>query len=178
MPEETPSVIKLRELAEKCDAMESYSGELEDKFHNGRLPMAEREAAREEHGNLELELESLKAEMEKLEALAAIEQAVSQVKSFLPVAKYAVDSFKGEVAEILTNLVGALIDVREGLDDQLARLSQISAHSRFRQFEHYKTEGFTKEQAFMLVLAQIKPVNFEAVNKGVTSGLEAAARKR
>ena len=175
MPEETSSAAKLRELEEECNAIDIDYEELREKSRDILLPMDERVAAREEYERLGDKFKSLKVEMEKLEMLATIEAMVNQVKAFLLVGKYAIDSFNGEVVEILTNLASTLIDVREGLDDQLARLSQILAHSRFRQFEHYKMEGFTKEQAFMLVLSGIKPVTLsEAVSNGVISGVKAA----
>ena len=181
MSEETPSAARLGELGEQEDEISSHLYEIIAQYRSGIGELSEQELTElgEKRDDLSNQLESLKAEIEKFQVLAAIEATVNQFKSFLPVAKYAIDSFKGEVAEILTNLVSALIDVREGLDEPLARLSKLNAHDLYRKFTDHQEAGFSKEQAFTLVLAGIKPVNFsEVVSKSATSGVEAAARKR
>ncbi|MDO8669501.1 MAG: hypothetical protein Q7K65_04365 [Candidatus Buchananbacteria bacterium] len=139
------------------------------------------DATKAEIESLTKAIESVEQKIELLEVVQMIEKKVESIsgiaKTLMPVGKTIIDGFKGDISEITKELVSALADVTENLDDQFARLSQITAHSRFRKLEQYVTEGFSKEQAFLLVLSEVKPVNLAEI---MSSGQNAAssARKR
>lgn len=131
-----------------------------------------------EFDQLSLKLRTLKLEIEQLEIIVLVEEKLDTVRSLIPVGKFAINSFRKEAGEIIGEVVKAAIDVRESIDDQLARLSQITAHGRYRQFEHYMTEGFSDEQAFMLTLASIHPINWSEMAQKGNQSVSSVASKR
>lgn len=131
--------------------------------------------AKAEFDRLPEKIKALQLEIKQLQICGKIEEVMNMAKAFMPVAKFAIEGYKGEITEIIHELIKTSIDVYEGLDDQLARLSEITARSRFRQFEQYHDAGFSKEHAFTLVLASIKSVNFTEVIKDAQRAVASAA---
>lgn len=118
-----------------------------------------------EFNELEQKIESMKLSLEQLQIIAPLEEKIEVIKALMPIGKFIVDGFKGEISEIINELASALIDVREGIDDQLARLSKIKAKSQFRQFSDLQEAGFNQNQAFMLTLASVHPINWSEMAK-------------
>ncbi|MEK7072149.1 MAG: hypothetical protein AAB969_01110 [Patescibacteria group bacterium] len=158
-----------RELTYKLQA-ESSSNIAKDQ--SLRLAQAEFDELTEKISVIELE-------MEKLEIIQQIEEKMKIAKALMPIGKFAIDGFKGEVGEIISELMSALLDVRENIDGQLARLSQIKANGLFRQYAYLKGAGFNGEQAFMLTLASVHPINWsEMAQRTSQSATSASLSKR
>lgn len=134
--------------------------------------------AKKELDRLYEKVSAIQLQIEKLEIIQQIEEKMKMAQAFMPIGKFAINGFKGEVGAIIIELMSALIDVRESVDDQLARLSQVTAHSRYRQFEHYKIEGFSDDQAFMLTLASVHPINWSQMAQKASQSAASASRSK
>ena len=106
------------------------------------------------------------------EVVEEISEAFQDADQYLAIAKGIIEIGKPVAVDVLKVVVKTLTDIRCGLEPELAAQSLASAKATHRDFMNYKEAGFTEEQAFTLVLAAIKPVNFsEMLTKGVTDGV-------
>ena len=96
---------------------------------------------------------------------------------YLEVGDKAVESLRPVISKALRILLGALIETYNDLEPELEASSSLGAKAKRRDFTNYVKAGFTKEQAFTLVLASIKPVNFAEVLKSVNSSRNSSKSK-
>ena len=82
---------------------------------------------------------------------------VAMVKALLPVATMVIDKYKPLAVQVIKVLFRKLIDVREEMEPESAKLSVMRAECAYRNFSSYHKSGFTRKEAFALVLASIKP---------------------
>lgn len=182
MPEKKSAAERLEILREEFQAMRERHRDLSYELRGqSDATIAEDESlslAQAEYNELAEKIGSLESEMEQLEIIAPIEEKIEMIKALMPIGKFAIDGFKGEVAEILNELTKALVDLRESIDDQLARLSKINAKSRFRQFSDLQEAGFNESQAFMLTLASVHPINWSEMAQKSGNNVSASRSKR
>ena len=178
MPEPVSSQEKMRELQQQVNNLDAYEEELRTEIRGFLDSPKELEATKAELLSIRKESKLLQAEMVKLESAVEIENALEKFKVYLPVGKYAIDSFKGEVSEVIGELMSALLDVHNSLEPQLARFSKDKAQSQFRQFSDLQAVGFNKQQAFMLTMASIHPINWSEMARQSSQNVAAAKSKR
>jgi hypothetical protein len=76
--------------------------------------------------------------------------------------------------DVLKVVVKTCIDVRRRLEPELAAHSMVATQAIHRDFVNYQKAGFTKTQAFALVLAAVKPSNFTEI---LTNASKSASTK-
>lgn len=100
-------------------------------------------------------------EKEDLEELVGeVYKALKNADDYLAVGEQIVSTAKPALVKALALLLGTFNDVRKDLGPQLAKHSSLSAKALHRDYRNYVAVGFTKDQAFKLVLAAIKPLSF------------------
>ncbi|MDP3999103.1 MAG: hypothetical protein Q8P76_00725 [bacterium] len=113
-----------------------------------------------------------KAELAELIALLA------QADEYLDLGEGMVKGAKPTVVRALKLVLNTALDVGDDLGPELARLSAMTAKNKRRAYTDYAAAGFTAEQAFSLVLASVKPVNFtEMLNKSNVLSREKSVSK-
>ena len=85
-------------------------------------------------------------------------------------AEQAVGDLKPRATKTLVLLLTTLADIRDDLEPQLARSSNTHAKALYRDYANYTKAGFSKQQAFQLVIASIKPLNFMELLKSAANG--------
>jgi len=109
------------------------------------------------------------------EIVAAILGALENADQYLTLGETVVNQAKPALTKVFAILLDTFSGLRESLEPQLDKMSALSAKALHRDYKHYVAAGFTKEQAFKLVLAAIKPFNFGEV---LTSAASNAKSKR
>jgi len=100
------------------------------------------------------------------EDLTKLMALLGQADEFLDLGEDALKSAKPTVVRALKLLLNTALDIGDDLEKELNRLSAMTAKNKWRAYQNYVKFGFTAEQAFSLVLASVKPVNFtEMLNK-------------
>ena len=113
--------------------------------------------------NIEEKIETIAAEMKFVENYVEIDEAIATVKKYLPVGKYAIENACGEVVALLSILLGAFNNLRQGLEKELDRSSDLGARAKKRNYDNLIKVGFSEIQAFQIILAEIKPLGFADV---------------
>ncbi len=109
------------------------------------------------------------------EALEELQEAVEDAKLYVELGKKIIAICKPLGADVLRTLLQTFCDLREECAPELERNSVFSAKATHRDYQNYVSAGFTKQQAFALVLASIKPSSVgEAIGAGVKSGVASA----
>ncbi|MDP1688818.1 MAG: hypothetical protein Q8L47_01665 [bacterium] len=104
-------------------------------------------------------------------------EMLQDAEKYLAIGKVLVVAGKPVLVDILKTIMKTAVDVRRALEPEIAEYSAISTKATHRDFENYRTAGFTKEQSFALVLASIKPFNSEAFVNSVKDGAKSASTK-
>jgi hypothetical protein len=112
---------------------------------------------------IEEEFGAINAEMEFVENYVEIDEAIATVKKYLPIGKYAIDNASGEVLALLSLLLGTFNNLRQGLEKELDRSSDLGAKAKKRDYNNLIKAGFKEHQAFQIILAEIKPLGFADV---------------
>ena len=81
-------------------------------------------------------------------------------QNYLPFAKKIVNITKDELGDTVAILLDLVIGITEKMEPELAKLSKIKAKALFRDYSNLNDAGFSKSQAFKIILAQIKPIIF------------------
>ena len=71
-------------------------------------------------------------------------------------------------------MVQAYIDLSQSLGPEINIISEQSAQRTYAQFQNYTNAGFSKKEAFALVLAAMKPVNF---TENISNAVKQASEK-
>ncbi len=104
------------------------------------------------------------------EAVAEIGEALQDADKYVAVGKALVVASQPILVDVLKTVIKTYVDVRGELEPELAAHSVLATKAIHRDYQNYQKAGFTKAQAFALVLAAVKPVNFsEALSNGVKS---------
>lgn len=111
------------------------------------------------------------------ELMEELSETLKSADVYLEVGDKAIESLRPVVSRALRILLKALIETHKDLEPELAVSSFLGAKAKRRDFTNYVKAGFTKEQAFSLVLASIKPINFTEVLKGVNSSRSSSKSK-
>ena len=104
----------------------------------------------------------------------SVQERISSCQPYVSLVKGLLKDNKAVVAEFLGVFVDVILDVWEGIDDQLARNSKISAKNLFRRFKDYQDAGFNRVEAMQLLLAYKASVS-ESIQKAsqkITSAVE------
>lgn len=101
------------------------------------------------------------------EFMDVLSEILESSEDCLKAGEKAVESLRPVVSKALRILLEALSGVYKDLEPELATLSSQRAKALRRVFADYVRAGFTKDQAFTLVLASIKPFSFTEVLKNV-----------
>lgn len=100
------------------------------------------------------------------EIMETVGTVLGQADAFLTAGEEIVKTAKPTLTKALKLLLKTGIDVRKEMEKELAELSKIKAQALYRDYKNYTEAGFGKTEAFKLILASIKPVNFsETLNK-------------
>lgn len=170
-----PISQKVQELDEaikkKREKLEKYADERFSKPGNAQVTQKKMDNLREEIQNLE-------EEQEKMEVLLKVEESVELARAYIPLGKAIIDGSKGEVIDIIKLLMSIGIEVRKGLKDELEDISKLNAEAKMRDFKNLTTAGFDEEQAFKIVLATIKPVNFAEILQNINKKLQENPQKK
>ncbi len=104
---------------------------------------------------------------ELVELMGKLSEVLESADAYLKAGEKVVESLRPMASRALIILLKTLNEVRKNLESQLEVSSFLSAKAQRRDFTNYMKVGFTKDQAFKLVLASIKPFDFAEVLKGV-----------
>ena len=102
-------------------------------------------------------------ESEESEAEEIATQVLAMLKNadlYLALGEKVISEAKPKLVKALGVLIAAAAHVRSELEPQLGDLSVVSALALRRDYENYVKAGFTRDQAFKLIMATIKPINF------------------
>ena len=102
---------------------------------------------------------------------------VAMVKALLPVATMVIDKYKPLAVQVIKVLFRKLIDVREEMKPESATLSVMRAEWAYRNFSSYQKSGFTRKEAFALVLASIKSSDLSGTFSDTARGFSSISRK-
>lgn len=102
---------------------------------------------------------------------------IGEADKYLDVGEEMVKKAKPTVVRALKLALKTIVDVADEMRPELNRLAVITAASKWQSYHSYIRAGFTPEQAFSLVLASVKPVEFtkqlgESVGKAVSGASE------
>ncbi len=113
----------------------------------------------------------MKLDKEELkEIMETVSTVLGQADAFLAAGEGIVKTAKPTIAKALKLLLKAGIDIRKEMEEELAELSKIKAQTLYRDYKNYTKVGFGKTEAFKLILASIKPINFsEMLSKASSS---------
>lgn len=94
------------------------------------------------------------------EILTEVMKALENADQYIAAGEMVIGAAKPPLIKALGILLDTLADIRVELESKLERNSFLSAAALHRDYKNYLDVGFTKDQAFKLVLAAIKPINF------------------
>ncbi len=104
------------------------------------------------------------------EIMETVGDVIGQADTYLTAGEGIVEAAKPAITKALKLLARTGIDVRKEMEKELAELSKIKAQALYRDYKNYANAGFGKTEAFKLVLASIKPINFsEMLSKASSS---------
>lgn len=126
---------------------------------------------------MQLDKEDLKELAESLgEAIENIDIYVAAGQLLLDNGKEIVQKCRPLLAGVVKELIKLGIDLEGDIKPQLMALSLLKAKSRFRDYQNYKKAGFSATQAFVLVLASIKPINFSEILSSASKSLKMTSK--
>lgn len=111
------------------------------------------------------------------ETIEELNEFIRDAKKYLVVGKMLAEFGKPVLVDILKIIMNTALGVRRELEPEIAKFSSLFAEARYRDFVNYTVVGFTKEQAFALMLAAVKPFNSEAFMNLVKDGAKSASTK-
>ncbi len=112
---------------------------------------------------LQSEIRSLQEQLERLSAVESVENVFNEIHQYIPLAKDIFGKAKVDFSIVIKMLVNAGIDIAKGLDGEISTISKLSAKRLFQGYEDLCKAGFTKDEAFRIILARIKPINFSEI---------------
>lgn len=68
------------------------------------------------------------------------------------------------------------LDIYDDLNPEFVRISALKAKGLRNDYDNYRKAGFTKEEAFKLVIASIKPINFTEIIKNTTQSIKSRSK--
>jgi len=113
--------------------------------------------------NLRREILSLQEQLERLSAVENVEKVLNETHQYIPLVKDILGKFKGDLSIVIKLLVNAGIDIAKDLDGEISTISKMSAKRLFQGYKDLRSAGFTKDEAFRIILAKIKPINFSEI---------------
>ena len=131
----------------------------------------------DQRDRLRAEYRSLEGESEILEQVMAVAALLTKadvvanemLRPAIKVAAEAAEPLSGDIAAVVRILFKAALTVTEELRPERQRNAEDTAWSRKVKLDAYVEAGFTKQQAFAMVLAEIKPVDYASlVNKAAS----------
>jgi hypothetical protein len=105
------------------------------------------------------------------ELLENLDDVLESADACLEAGDKTVESLRPVLSKALKILLKALNDTNMDLEPELEVFSSLKAKGMRRDYSNYVKAGFSKDQAFTLVLASVKPANFT-----VTEILKSASR--
>jgi hypothetical protein len=161
-------VIQQQETSDKLQEAHFSAVEAENKDEEQKF-MDEEKRLRERLEEFEKESEALQKEVEKLTILAMVEKYAEMVRGYIPFAKELIDNNRDDLVQIIKLMVNAFLDIVDGLNEETSRFSKFRAGCLFTDFTNLKSAGFNEDQAFAIVLARIKSMDYiDILQKGVT----------
>lgn len=167
-------INSLRETAIRIEALSQHRRELRDKLGtsdhgtiqdlmNGTKPD---QPLIDEITRVDTELEELKNTAMRQGLLLTADTALDQwIRPYVKLARQAAGPAAEELAEIIGILYGAGLDMVDGLKTVRKRGAESTAGSRKMKLDAYIKAGFSRREAFSMVLAEIKPPDFAALNQ-------------
>ncbi len=101
------------------------------------------------------------------ELIEELSEILESADVYLGAVERVVESLGPAISRALKILLEALNKTHIDLEPELNMCATLKAQAMRRDFTSYVKAGFTKDQAFKLVLASIKPFSFAEVLKGV-----------
>lgn len=108
----------------------------------------------------------MEKQLERLSTAENAERILDEVHQYIPLVKDIFGKAKGDLSVIIKLLVNAGIDIAKDLDGEISTISNMSAKMMFRGYKDLCEAGFKRHEAFRIILAKIKPINFsEAIQQ-------------
>lgn len=115
----------------------------------------------------------MKLDQEDLqEIVETVGDVIDQADAYLAAGEGIAKTIKPAVAKALKLLMKTGIDIRKEMEKELAELSKIKAQALYRDYRNYTKAGFRKTEAFKLILASIKPINFSEILSKAPSSIK------
>lgn len=104
-----------------------------------------------------------------IELTKILEELTESGDTYVKAGDEAVKSLQPLLSAALRILLEASNDTRKDLEPELVISANLSAKAKRRDYAAYVRAGFTKEQAFMLILASVKPFSLADLMKSVNT---------
>jgi hypothetical protein len=116
--------------------------------------------------------EELEEKEELLGAMLMADEMKKNVKKWVDIVMVISDENKGLIYDIIGKLIMLYTDGAEALVEKMRKFQEVDAKALFDKFTAYKKAGFSEDQAFALVLAGIKSINFTELLNNVTNSVK------
>lgn len=125
----------------------------------------------------EARIEEISGDVQRTGLLQVADKMLDQwLRPYLKMARDASGPAAHELAQIIGLLFGLTLDVSAELRPERKRNAEDTAWSRQTKLKAYVKAGFSRKEAFAMVLAEIKPPDYSALTQA-TGKLEAEAAK-
>ena len=111
------------------------------------------------------------------EVMEELGEVLESAGDYLDMGDKAVESLRPILSKALRILLEAWNDTYSELEPELEVSALLKAKALRRDYTSYVRAGFSKNQAFTLVLASVKPVNFTEIMRGVASATKSTPDK-
>ncbi len=123
--------------------------------HSPTTDVEKTRAIETERADLEAEDGKVKAEAEKLMILQAIQTKLDLARPYIELGREIAQVAPAEIVDILKIVADAGLDILEGMEGEIQRLTTFVAKQRRHEFMALTGAGFNEEQAMQLLLAGI-----------------------
>jgi hypothetical protein len=166
----------LRETATRIEALTQQQQQLRAKFEasdhgtlqnlmDGNKP---NQPLIDEIAKIEAELDELKNTAMRQGFLLTADLALDQwIRPYVKLARQAAGPASRELAEMISIIYTVGLDVADGLKTERKRSAEGTAQTRKMKLDAYVKAGFTRREAFTMVLAEIKPPDFTQLNNAM-----------
>jgi hypothetical protein len=125
-------------------------------------------AAMDEIGEVEAELNAKEAERLRLGVMLTAQKLYERYSPFLNMAQQASGPVARQLCDVLRVVIGFADVMGVELKPERKKSFADAAWSRKSKLDAYVAEGFTREEAFQMILAEIKPPDYAALAKALS----------
>jgi len=107
-----------------------------------------------------------------------IEKILKKADAYIAVGKALLATGQPAITDVLRTMVKLRTDICSDLEPELAADSVVATRALYRDYKNYQNAGFTKAQAFALVLARVKPASFGEAIQNISKSVSDEVKSR